>query len=200
MYNVNVNEDLKNHKKGELYSHVVATGQRFLVPFFRDILNEFSRKKYPTATHLSYTKIPEYYTIPINRPYIDHGPTDPYARYSTQPRYNTNDQTPEVLLEHFGDTVARSYSTVLDMVDMHASNISFYILNDDHVIEIYEKLDMFLTNFTNREFDKELKDFVDLLNKMLAFKNELYECYYRCCNRKKRTPKQAKSILESIFI
>ena len=199
MFDPYFSKNLENTKSGELFSFILENGKRFVTPFFKDIFYEFSKKKYPTGTKLSYTKIPEYYTIPMNAPYIDKGPTDPFARFSKQPRFNTNDQTPEVLLEHFGDPMARSYSTIIEMVDMHSNNISFYIFNDKHVIEIYEKLDIFLAHFKNTKFTKEFSKFVDQLNKMLAFKNELYSCYFRCCNKLKHKPINAKNVLESFL-
>lgn len=174
---------LRHFEHGDLYSFVVTKCARFLPPFYKDLKFELEHRRFPTFTKQSYANIPEYYTKPLNAPHIDRGPTDPYARFASKDPSLTGDITPELLLEPFDDLPARSSNTITEMIDMFSKKMYFEIIRDKDVITIYLKVDQFLKNARNIRYTNAQKDYVDYLNKMLEFKQELEPLYIRNCKR-----------------
>lgn len=176
---------LSSINSGTLYAKVMASGRSLIPNLYPDIRDEINHRTFATMVRPSYTKIPEYYTLPLNAPYIDHGPTDPYARFAKQPAFLTSDQTPELLLEPFDDNLVRSWSTMSSMIDMHSKKLTFIIIKDEDVIDIYHKLYMFLDYARDLTIPPEAKEFLDYLNRMFDFVNELRDTYYIVCRKKK---------------
>ena len=181
-------DDLDKIHSGPLYSLVITKGAGSISKLYPDITTEINERKFATRTRSSYAHIPEYYTLPLNTPYIDRGPGPyhPYARYSknAHPKWATSDQTPELLLEPFGDPEVRSWSTMAEMVDMHTKKLSFTIIKDDDVIIIYQKLTAFIDSMRGIRFTREAKDYVDYLNKIMDFLDELRQLYLSICKKR----------------
>lgn len=180
--------DILNRNEGEYYSIVMARGAKYIRDFYFNPVEEINEKRFPTMTPMSYSHIPEYYTVPINREYVDTGPVigNPYSRYSrnTRPKWANEDQTPELLLEPFQDDLCRSSSTMADMIDMHYKKYRFEIIHDDDVIYVYKKLSTYIQTARNMDIPKGADDFAEYLNKIIDFLSELKWLFDRACKRR----------------
>ena len=183
-------ESFKRLHSGELYAYVVAHGRGLTSKLYPNIVTEINERKFATETKISYAPIPEYYTLPINVPYIDKGPGPyhPYARYSkhSHPKWATQDQTPELLLEPFGDSYARSWSTMADMIDMHSKKSPFIIIHDEDVVTVYQKLQYFIDQSRKIYLPREAYEYAQYLNKIVDLLVELKSVYLSVCKKHHR--------------
>ena len=180
--------DVLSINSGTLYAEVLSKGRSKITKLYPDPITEINERKFATRTKASYAHIPEYYTLPINTPYVDKGPGPfhPYARYSkhSTPKWATSDQTPELLLEPFGDMEIRSWSTMAEMVDMHYKHLPFTIIYDDDVISVYIFLFNFLESMRSVYFTEDARPYVDFLNRAVAFTKELKDLYLSICKKR----------------
>ncbi len=174
--------------KGEIYSYISGHCVSIIPKLYHNLVEEINNRKFFTRTKASYGHIPEYYTIPINRPYIDHGPgpSSPYLRYSknSKPKWANSDQTPELLLEPFTDELVTSWSTMSDMIDMHAKHLPFIIVRDDDVITVYRKLSYFVDSSRGMYIPETAIDYVNYLNNMIDLVRELEYNFKTVCKKK----------------
>ena len=180
-------KNVSSIKSGVLYSTIVSKCQCHIPKLYPNLVEEINNRKFFTRTKSSYGKIPEYYTIPINRPYIDHGPgpSSPYLRYSknSKPKWANSDQTPELLYEPFTDDLVSSWSTMSNMIDMHAKHLPFIIVRDMDVIIVYRKLRYFVDSCRGLNIPKEAVDYVKYLNNMVDLVKELEYNFNVVCKK-----------------
>lgn len=192
-------DEITSIDKGKFYSYISGQCVHLVPKLYHNLIEEINKRKFYTRTKASYGNIPEYYTIPINRPFIDHGPgpSSPYLRYSknSRPKWANSDQTPELLLEPFTDDLVVSWSTMANMIDMHAKHLPFVIVRDDDVITVYKKLSYFVDSSRGLNIPEEAIDYVKYLNNMVDLVREL-EYNFKVVCKKKNITFRNRSIFE----
>jgi len=142
---------------------------------YKDIVEDINNKVYDTLTKESYAPVSEYYATPVSEPHI-------YGRliteYSTHPKtipqaYKKKSETPVPLYEPFGDPLSRSVSTIAQMVDMVHKKLEFSILNDSDVLEIFDKITLYINKVQQMEiYNKDNKNMV-MIERAIIFKEKM---------------------------
>lgn len=177
-------EELRSFNHGKYYDAVMKNGQRYIQPFFEDIPSEFNLRKFPVKSMRSYSKIPEYYTIPMGKPYIDQHPVEPYGVPAVQPVLPNANTTPELLIEPYMDELVLSYHTISEMLDMFSKKILFEIVEDRDVVTIYFKIEEYFRQMSDMNLTGQ-HETVKMLNSLKQFQVGLETCFKQVCNKHK---------------